>query len=91
MVASNAGGAPQFGSASLLFPGMVSFPGQGIGSLSQQKINKGISRIDSTIDVATTTPEPSSLALILAGVGLVFAMLRCGNAGLRACNKPVEH
>jgi hypothetical protein len=74
MVASNAGGAPQFSSSSLFFPTMAGFPGQGIGSLSQQKDNKGISRIDSTIDVATATPEPSSLALMLAGVGLVFAM-----------------
>ena len=74
MVASNAGGAPQFSPASPLFPTMVGFPGQGIGSLSQQKDNKGISRIDSTIDVATATPEPSSLALMLVGVGLVFAM-----------------
>jgi len=72
MVVSNAGGAPQFSSASLPFPAMVSLPGQGIGSLSQQKDNKGIS--DSTIDVATATPEPSSLALMLAGVALVFAM-----------------
>ena len=72
MVVSNAGGAPQFSSAFLPFPATVSFPGQGIGSLSQQKGNKGIS--DSTIDVATATPEPSSLALMLAGVALVFAM-----------------
>ena len=74
MVASNAGGAPQFSSGSLLFPTMVGFPGQGIGSLSQQKNNKIISRIDSTIDVATATPEPSSLALLLVGAGLVLAM-----------------
>ena len=72
MVVSSAGGAPQFSSASLPFPAMVSFPGQGIGSLSQQKDKKGIS--DSPIDGAVATPEPSSLAIMLAGVGLVFAM-----------------
>ena len=70
MVVSNAGGAPQFSSASPPYA-MVGFPGQGIGSSSQQKGKKGIS--GSTIDVAAT-PEPSSLALMLAGVGLVFAM-----------------
>jgi PEP-CTERM motif-containing protein len=75
MVVSSAGGAPQFSSASLPFPAMVSFPGQGSGSLSQQKDKKGKKGIsDSPIDVAVATPEPSSLALMLAGVGLVFAM-----------------
>ena len=84
MVVSNAGGAPQFSSASLPFPAMVSFPGQGIGSLNQQKDNKGIS--DSTIDVAVATPEPSLFALMLAGVGLVFAMRK----RYSGCNRPVE-
>lgn len=85
MVASYAGDAPQFSSPSLLFPSMFGFPGRGIGSLNQQKDNKGISRIDSTTDVATATPEPSSLALMLAGVGLVFVMRnRC--SGLQQVN-----
>lgn len=71
MFASNAGGS-LFSSAQLPFPTQVSFLGPGISSLSQQK-DKGISRSDPTTNLgiataATTTPEPSSLLLLGAGL-----------------------
>jgi len=75
MFASNAGGAPQFSSASQLFPATVGFPGLGVGSTSQQE-DKGISRIDSTIDVAVQTSEPSDLLLLGTGLIVIVGFFR---------------
>jgi hypothetical protein len=75
LFASNAGGAPQSSSASQLFPATASFPGSGVGSISQQE-NKGISRIDSTIAMAVQTPEPSDLLLLGTGLIVIVGFFR---------------